>query len=231
MSDFLNEKTKFNYDFINARECFESLTSEEKKRLVESKSDLSFKPGETVIKRGMLANHVLYLNKGLVKVDFFNDSKSFTIGLVQPHSFVGIVCCFAFDKFDFTATAIIDTKINFIPMDIIKEFIQNNGEFALNLINHISGVSNGIIHRISSISQKNIEGALSLALLDFSKIYKSNEFRLPINRTELAEIVGYSKESVINTLSKFNRDQIINVSDREIKIIDKKALEKINILG
>lgn len=231
MPDFLNQKTKFNYEFINARECFNSLLDTEKTQLVESKSDISFQAGETIIKRGMLANNVIYVTEGLVKVEFINDKKPFTVGIVQPHAFVGIVCCFAFDKFDFTATAITKTKISFIPMDVIKTFIKNNGDFALNLINHMSGVSNGIIHRITSLSQKNIEGALSLTLLDFAKIYNSNDFELPVNRTELASIVGYSKESVINTLSKFNKENIIAVSDRKIKIVNENQLKQISKLG
>ena len=231
MPNFLQEETKFKYEYINASDCFECLTEQEKKLLVETKTNIVFEAGETIIKRGMLANNILYLTEGLVRVEFINDKKPFTVGLVQPHSFVGIVCCFAFDKFDFTAIAISKTVINFIPMDIIKTFITNNGEFALNLINHMSGVSNGIIHRITSLSQKNIEGALSLTLLDFAKIYKDNHFKLPVNRTELSKIVGYSKESVINTLSKFNKEKLINVSDRDIEIINPETLKQISRLG
>ena len=34
----------------------------------------------------------------------------------------------------------------------------------------------------------------------------------------LGTLVGYAKESVINTLSKFNKDEIITLSDRKIVI-------------
>jgi CRP-like cAMP-binding protein len=44
-------------------------------------------------------------------------------------------------------------------------------------------------------------------------------------------MLGYSKESVINTLSKFNREGIINVSDRKIEILDVPKLEQISKLG
>jgi len=231
MPDFLTQKSIFNYDYINAQECLNILTEDEKKELVKNKSDITFEASETVIKRGMLANDLLYLTEGLVKIEFINDSRPFTIGIVQPHSFIGIVCCFAFKNYDFTATALTKTKVSFIPMDLIKTFIKQNGDFALNLIIHMSGVSNGIIHRISSLSQKNIEGALSILLLDFVKIYNSNKFILPMNRAELANMLGYSKESVINTLSKFNKEKIISVSDRKIEILNLKILEKISKIG
>jgi CRP-like cAMP-binding protein len=50
-------------------------------------------------------------------------------------------------------------------------------------------------------------------------------------RQELANVLGYSKESVINTLSKFNKDNIINVSDKKIEILDMEKLIQISKLG
>ena len=151
--------------------------------------------------------------------------------MTQSHSFIGIVCCFAFKKFDFKATAIEKSKVSFINMDIIEKFIKSNGAFALNLIKHMSGVSNTVFHRVTSLSQKNIDGALSYILLDFSNIYNSKKFDLPVSRIELANMLGYSKESVINTLSKFNKEGVINVDDRKIEILNANKLEQISKFG
>ena len=231
MSDFLEKKSKLNYDYLNAQECLNILTDDEKQELINNKTDIVFEAGETIIKRGALANNILYITEGLVKLEIINDSKPFTLGLTQAHSFIGIVCCFAFKKFDFQATALEKSKVSFINMDIIEKFIKNNGDFALNLIKHMSGVANAVFHRVTSISQKNIEGALSLILLDFTKIYNSKEFELPVSRIELANMLGYSKESVINTLSKFNKDGIIIVEDRKIEVVHYVKLEQICKLG
>ena len=151
--------------------------------------------------------------------------------MVESHSFIGIICCFAFENFDFTATALEKTTVSFINKKVFEKFIKQNGAFALNLIKHMSGVSNGLFHRLTTLSQKNIDGALSIILLDFAKIYKSNNFTLPMVRKDLANMLGYSKESVINTLSKFNKENIINVSDRKIEILDKATLTQISKLG
>ncbi len=52
-----------------------------------------------------------------------------------------------------------------------------------------------------------------------------------MTRQELANLLGYSKESVINTLSKFNREGIIKVSDRKIELINYEKLQQISKLG
>jgi CRP-like cAMP-binding protein len=231
MPNFLKEKTQFDYDFLNAEECLNQLTDFEKSELINNKTDLEFKAGEIIIKRGVVANSVLYVNEGLVKLEFVNDNKVSTLGIVQPHSFIGIICCFAFKKNDFTATALENSKISFIDMNVFQTFIKNNGTFALALIKHMSGIANGLFHRITRLRQKNIDGALSIFLLDFAAIYKSSKFTLPVGRKEFAQMLGYSKESVINTLSKFNKENIIIVDDRKIEILDKKMLEQIGIHG
>ncbi len=231
MPDFLTQKSNLDYEFLNAMECLNILNDDEKQELIDNKTDIEFEAGEIIIKRGALANNVLYITEGLVKLEIINNSKPFTVGLTQSHSFIGIVCCFAFKKFDFKATALEKTKVSFISMDIFEKFIKNNGNFALNLIKHMSGVTNSVFHRVTSLAQKNIDGALSMILLEFATIYKSNSYTLPMNRIELANMLDYSKESVINTLSKYNKEGIIKVDDRHIEILNSEKLEQISKLG
>ena len=231
MPDFLNIKTHIKYDFLDAEECLNILTEKEKTFLVNNKTDIVFEAGETIIKKGMAVNNILYLTEGLVKLEIINEHKPSTVALVESHSFIGIICCFAFKNFDFTATALEKTKVTFIKKSIFENFIKTNGEFALNLIKHMSGISNGLFHRLTTISQKNIEGALAILLLDFKRIYNSNQYTLPMLRAELANMLGYSKESVINTLSKFNKEKIIAVSDKKIEILNEDKLIQISKLG
>lgn len=231
MPDFLKQEIDFDYSYLDAKDCLNKLTTQEREELIKHKNDIEFDVGETIIKRGLSVSHILYLIDGLAKIEITNEGKPFTIGLIQSHSFIGIICCFAFEKFDFTVTALEKTKVSFIDKNIFEKFIKTNGDFALSLIKHMSGVSNGLMHRITNLSQKNIDGALSLILLDFADLYKSNSYTLPMVRKELANMLGYSKESVINTLSKFNKEGIIKVSDRKINILNKEKLLQVSKLG
>lgn len=231
MPNFLMNKIVNNHYYLSASACLNLLSDHQKQELFEHKVDLIFEPNETIVKRGILADNVLYLTEGLVKVEIINDAKPSTIGLMQAHSFIGIACCFAFNNFDFTATSLIKTNVSFIPMPLFEKFIKENGEFAFGLVKHISGVSNSIFHRITSFSQKNIEGSLAMMLLDFANIYKSDSYELPVSRSGFAEILGYSKESVIKTLSQFNKAGIIMVDDKKIEILHRDKLEQLSKFG
>ena len=109
--------------------------------------------------------------------------------------------------------------------------MQQNGAFACKLIKHTSAITNRLVHHITRFNHKNIEGALAIILNDFSQVYQSPIYTLPVNRIELAKMLGYSKESVINTLSKFNKEGILKVQEKHIEILDIPRLQQISEKG
>lgn len=231
LDGFIDSNSSVKPELISAEDCLKVLTFEEKKELFNNKIEIDFEVGETIIKRGFTASNILYIEEGLAKLDIVTDNYTTTVNLVPPNNFIGIICTFASHNFDFSAIALEKTKISSFDMNLFEKFIHQNGEFACKIIKHMSGLTNILVHRVSRFSHKNIDGALSIILLDFSTIYKSNSFSIPVNRKELANMLGYSKESVINTLSKFNKDGIINVHEKNIKILDKIRLQQISETG
>lgn len=216
---------------VSAASLLDFLTEEERIELLENRVEVEFAAGETIIREGFVAGNILYIEEGLVKINVNSGKNSTTVSLMSSKSFIGIICTFADQNINFSATAIEQTKISLFNINLFEKFIKNNGEFAFHLIKHMSAVTNEIVQYMSRFSHTNIEGALSILLCDFSEIYKSDSFTLPVNRIELAKILGYSKESVINTLSKFNKDGILSIRDKRIEIRDKKRLKKISEIG
>lgn len=212
---------------VSAKDCFDSLTPNQKEQVERSTTLLQFAKGETIIKQGFVASHILYIEKGLAKLDVTNDSKLSTLKLLSNDAFVGIMCSFACKSLDFSAVALEDTTIRMINMDIFLSLIKENGEFALKLMRHMSSLTNDIMHRTSRIAGKNVEGSLAMILMEFNQIYKSSSFTLPVTRVGLASLAGCSKESTINTLAKLHKDGIIQLDDKSITIIKPESLDLI----
>lgn len=221
------ERYQSNTETISAEDCFNALTHDQKKIVENSTTLLQFAKGETIIKQGFVASHILYIEKGLAKLDVTNDSKISTIKLLSDGSFVGIVCSFACKSFDFSAVALENTSIQMINMDVFLNLIKENGEFALKLIRHMSLNTSKMVHRTSRLSNKNVEGSLALILQELSEIYKSPKFTLPVTRVGLASLAGCSKESVIHTLAKFHNDEIIKLQDKTITLLKPASLDLI----
>lgn len=88
-----------------------------------------------------------------------------------------------------------------------------------------------MVHNLIKLTHKNVNGAIATILLDLYSLYNLDSFNLPFNREEMANALGYSKESVINTLSEFNKDGILKISGKKINIIDIDKLVSISING
>ena len=82
------------------------------------------------------------------------------------------------------------------------------------------------------VTYKQSFGRLADILICLSdRIYKKNEFELPLSRKELAELTGMSSETVIRALKKFQVDGIIRTYGKCIEVIDYERLKQISERG
>jgi CRP-like cAMP-binding protein len=228
LSNSSPKNTNMSNALVSAEACLNFLSEDQKKELLDSKTIIEFQAGESIIKEGFVASNIMYIESGLARLDVLNGKENSTVSLLTDKSFIGIICTFASRNLSFSAVALEKTTISIFDIEIFEKFIKQNGEFAYNLIRHMSAMTSEIVHHMSKFSNKNIDGALSILLCDFSKIYKSTSFTLPLNRKDIAKVIGYSKESVINTLSKFNKEGILKVKDKQIDILEFEKLKKIS---
>jgi len=179
-----------------------SRLSPAQKKLVEDNSyTLEFRPNEPIIKQGFSANHILYLEEGMAKLSVSDQERTTTFKIIGSRSFIGIMCSFVKKNFDFSATAIKPSRVRLIDRNVFEELIRTNGDFAVQMVSLMSLMTNKIVHDLIYLSHKNVDGALSTILLELSGIFGSGQFQMPFTRIELADTIGYSKESVINSLS------------------------------
>jgi len=208
------------------------LTNEQNEYLCANKTYVDYKKGETIIKQGVPANHIVFLEKGLARMNITDQDRTSCIDLAFSGSFLGLMCSFTGKSFIFSAEAIEDCRISIIDKEIINSLVKQNSDFSLAIINYISRTTANLVFWMSRLRSKHIEGALAMILLKFSKYYNDLSFELPVTRKEMAEILGYSKESVINTLTKFKNDKIININNRnKIEIINHETLNIVSEKG
>jgi CRP-like cAMP-binding protein len=214
-------------EHVGVEACLEQLTAQERAYLADHSSRLNFRPGDEVIRQGYLANQLLLLEKGFVRLDICSDEHKRTIQLIKPLSFVGIICTFASRTVNFSSTAISDCTISIMDRSAFEHLLEQNGKFALKVIRMMSGMASDLVYHMTRFDGKQVDGALALVLLEFADTFGSLQFQLPFSRVELARMLGYSKESIVHTLSRFNRDGLVEVQDRTIRIPRRENLELI----
>ncbi len=206
------------------------LTNEEISLLKSSGKTINFNKKDVIFRQGTLTSHVMYLEKGLIKL-FKNgrNNRSFILKITTPGYFIGFVSIFGDDTFQYTATAIEDSSVFFIDINTFNSVLEKNGKYSVYLLKEVCKDNLNIFDRITSQYHKQLPGKIADIILYFSEnIYHSNTFEFPLTRNELAELAGTTKESFIRTLTEFKNDKII-ASDG--KLLEIKSLEIVKTLS
>ena len=211
---------------------FSHVKADELTDICDIKEEKNFTAGETIIKEGDSIREFLYVKEGLVKLSKKSNSKEQILSFSKPFDFVSILSIFSSDTYKYSVSAMENTVVCALDLDVVKKYGRENALFTMDLISRISEATDKIIIENLEIKRKNLKGRVAHVLLYFARsIYQSYEFELPVSRREIADYIGMTTENVIRTLSEFRKDKIIKIYGKDIQIADIKRLENISELG
>lgn len=198
--------------------------------ICEIKEERDYLKGETIIREGDPIKEFLYMKEGLVKLSKSSGhEKDQIISFSKPFDFVSLLSIFSSEEYRYTVTALKDSVVCILDLDVVKRKAMENGMFTMDLMRRISSATDTIILDNLEIRRKQLKGRVAHVLLYFSNhIFETDEFELPVSRREIAEYIGMTTENVIRTLSEFRKDKIIRIFGKDIRIEDKKRLESIS---
>lgn len=212
---------------------FTNLEEDDVRNVCDTKEEISYSKGEVIHSEGDMIRYFKYLKSGLVKLyKTTSDGDEQIITITKPFEFVSNTNIFNEQKYRFSLSALEDSIVCCIPINIIRDLILRNGKFSLDLISSLSRTADGIISLSLEIRKRNLAGRTAFVLLYFSnEIYHSRVFELPVSRKEIADLISMSSANVIRTFSEFRRDGIIRANGRTIEITDMNKLEVISRRG
>ncbi|MBU8891905.1 MAG: Crp/Fnr family transcriptional regulator [Bacteroidales bacterium] len=209
------------------------LTGKEINQLKSKGKTILFKKKDVIFRQDTLTSHVMFLESGLVKL--FRSGKndrSIILKIATPGFLIGLVSIFGNNTFQYSATAIEDSKVYFIDFNTFYSIIENNGKYSVYLLKEVCKDSLNIFNRMTSQYQKQLPGKIADIILYFAEnIYNSYAFEFPITRNELAELAGTTKESFIRTLTEFKNDKIIDLDGRFVKIRSLEIIKTLSRIG
>ncbi len=219
--------------FVYELSCFDLLTPEEKE-LVDTRSVLvNYKKGEIVCKQGSFASHIMYLEKGLVKIYLEGNPKDLILTITPQKNLMGLQALFEGNNtFLYSISTYTDSAVRLIDIQIFKQLLKQNPHFAYRIINILNESTAQSYGRFFSLTHKQLHGRLADILLCLSrKIFKAESFDLPLTRSDLSDLTSMSTESVIRIMKDFKDDGIIDINNKAITLIDLPRLESISAKG
>ncbi len=209
---------------------FDKVDSHELEQLNAFKNEYIYHKGEKIVGEGTATNQFVYLKRGLIKLSRKTaNGKEQIISISKPKNFIGFLDVFSHEHYQYSITAISKTEVCFIGTDVIKNIIGQNGQFALKVLSKICHVSDEIIFNRVNICSKQMRGRIAFLLLYLAReIFDSNEFKLPLTRREIGELIAMSTENVIRIISEFRKEGILSMEGKNLHIEDFSQLELIS---
>jgi len=213
--------------------CFDKLTVKERRLLDKNSVKVSYKKGEVICKQGAFASHIILMEEGLSKVFIETKTNSLILKLVPGGNFIGMASVAeAQNTFPYSATAYINSVVKQIDKTVFRQLLGQNKDFAMEIIDILSSNSLQIYGRFFCLTQKQAYGRLADIILCLAeRVFKANEFNLPLSRKDLAELCGMSQETVIRMLNKFISEGLIQMTGKQFHVIDHESLNKISRTG
>lgn len=217
-------------------EIWKMLTDSERELLRSNAKIVHFRKNEMIYLEDEKPEFLMCLFKGKIKI-FKNGvgGRSQIIRMIRPVQYFAYRAFFAREPYLTAASAVEASTVCMIPLDILEQFLRNNGNLAIFFIQLLS-VDLGIAdERVVNLTQKHVRGRLAESLISLKENYGLEADGATLNiylaREDLANLSNMTTSNAIRTLSMFVNERIITIDGRKIKIIDEDKLIKISRTG
>lgn len=193
------------------------------------KTCLTIKKGQTVFEEGSYPHGLYCINSGKLKVTQTGaDGKEHIVHLCKDGDVMGYRAVLSGDKYSCSAVALEPSSICFIPTKVFVSMVEKDPKLAFKIIDLLSGELKIAERNITNIAQKSVKERLAQGLLLLKECYGLDSDNSTINivmtREDIANIVGTARETVIRLLFELEREGVLALEGKKIKIIDQNKL-------
>lgn len=200
-------------------------------KMAECKTSYTIKKGEPIFEEGEITNGIYCIKEGICKLSkLSSNGKDQIVKLVKPGDLLGQRSMISEEPANLSAVALEDMEVCFIPKNEIMQFFNDNNDFSMNVMKTICGDLKEADQHMVDMAQKNVKERLAGTLLYLEETFgieSDGTLRIQLSREELSGMIGTATESCIRILSEFNKNGIIELIGKRIKVVDKSKLSRL----
>ncbi len=185
-----------------------------------------YRPGERLFQQGMPTHDLFILKHGHVKLtSSLPDGRCQGLRLARPWSVLGIEAL-GMDSHPFSAEALTDVQVcTFRHRDMLKA-LESNPEMSLKLVTMLSAELRQAMAQIRNIGVLNASERVAWFLLSTAV----DNTCPPVSRSDIAEILGLTMETVSRVLSRLRQHGLVDAPSnrRSVQILDPERLMELS---
>lgn len=195
-------------------------------KILSNRKTHTYNKGDTLFCEGNISNHIYLVKEGLIKTyKNTSEGKELITGLYKKNQFIGYTSSLGNFPHNEYAESIDDSIIIKINKLDIKSILQSNPNIAIDLLEMLSNNIENIKNKMLQIAYNSVRMRVSKTLL---LVVKNDPLKtIIISRSDLANITGVAKETLIRTLSDFREEGLIKTSRTTVIVLDEQKLEKV----
>jgi len=193
----------------------------------------SCRPRQILFGEGNPSLAVYCILSGIVKV-YKTGSKGepLIIRLLGPGELVGYRAVLAREPYAATAEAVGDVTVCVIPADKILELLRVSSEFCQRMLLKLSRELLTSEEQMMALAQETVRARTLRMLVSFldkagGELRVGGLLPVPLQRSEIAQMVGTSPETLSRTLRRLAHEEILQVTRTEIFIRDAARLRSL----
>ncbi len=213
--------------------CFQTLSPEEVELVRSSKTQILFRKGDNLTKQGAFTSYTLFLIKGLAKQYIEGEgNKSYNLRIIRPGEFVGLSAIFQNNIFNYSSVALTDCQVFLIEKEAINRVCMQNGVFTTHIVRRYIEQNSNLYEKLTSVLYKQMNGRMAETLLYIDSLKsENNEIFQLLSRKDLADFAATSTESAVKLLKNFEKDGLIALEEKDIRLLNYDALHEISRRG
>jgi CRP/FNR family cyclic AMP-dependent transcriptional regulator len=201
------------------------LTADDRRRLTERCVERRFEKGQIVYFEGQVADSMLVLTAGHLKVSTFSaDGNELVIATIAPGETIGELGVLSTEPRSATVTSTAASRALVLSRSVVMELIERQPALAV-----------AMLQRLADMVRATTESASDLVFLDLNqRVAKflieragGSTGEIHVIQADLAAAIGASRQRVNASLQEFQRREWISLSSRKVRLLDPEALRRL----
>ncbi len=190
----------------------------------------SLETGETLFREGMHNNTVYLILKGAIKTHKLDEmGKELITGIFREDDFFGMECITKDTTHKEYATALESTELVGISIIEFRQLLNESQTLAIELMQYLSENLSEAKEQLLEMAYGSVRRRAASTILKFAQhLSKDAKGNLHVLRSDLASVAGVATETLIRTLSSFKREGLIEIKDRNIRVVDSRRLSEVS---
>jgi CRP/FNR family transcriptional regulator len=216
-------------DILSETPLFNGLPENQLSEIARIAVDKHFRNSEIIFLEGDEGSGFYVVVEGRIKIyKVSTEGKEQILHIFGPGEPFGEVPVFTGQRFPANAEAIAASRLLFFPRTSFVDLISDNPSLALNMLAVLSSRLRRFTVQIENLSLKEVPSRLAAYLIYLADEQdRRDSVTLNISKEHLASLLGTIPETLSRIFAKMSAQNLIQVSGRDIKILDLTGIEEL----